>query len=45
MSEDFVTLSSLLEKAISEDAPITIKEGGIFKKQAGNVFQNESDYG
>ncbi len=32
MNEDFVTLSSLLEKAISEDAPITIKEGGIFKK-------------
>lgn len=31
MDNDFVELSSLLEKAISEDAPITVKEGGIFK--------------
>ena len=30
--ESFVELSSLLENAISEDAPITVKEGGIFKK-------------
>lgn len=32
MEEDFVALSSLLENAISEDAPLTVKEGGIFKK-------------
>ena len=32
INNDFVPLSTLLEKAISEDAPITIKEGGIFKK-------------
>lgn len=31
-NEDFVELSNLLEKAISDDAPITVKEGGIFKK-------------
>lgn len=30
--EDFISLSTLLESAISEDAPITVKEGGIFKK-------------
>lgn len=30
--EDFISLSTLLENAISEDAPITVKEGGIFKK-------------
>ena len=32
MDEDFVGLTDLLEKAISEDAPVTVKEGGIFKK-------------
>ena len=32
MSEDFVSLTNLLERAISEDAPITVKEGGIFKR-------------
>ena len=32
MDEDFVNLTALLERAISEDAPITVKEGGIFKK-------------
>lgn len=31
MDNDFIPLSNLLEKAISEDAPITVKEGGIFK--------------
>ena len=31
MNNDFVSLSNLLEKALSEDAPITVKEGGIFK--------------
>ena len=30
--ENFVELASLLENSISEDAPITVKEGGIFKK-------------
>lgn len=30
--EDFTVLANLLERAISEDAPITVKEGGIFKK-------------
>ena len=28
---DFVELTKLLERSISEDAPLTIKEGGIFK--------------
>ena len=28
---DFHEVAALLEKAISEDAPITVKEGGIFK--------------
>ena len=32
VNENFVSLTSLLESAISEDAPITVKEGGIFKK-------------
>lgn len=32
MEEDFVSLSNLLDSAISEDAPLTVKEGGIFKK-------------
>ena len=31
MKYDFSSLTSLLESAISEDAPITVKEGGIFK--------------
>ena len=31
MDNDFVSLCTLLEKAISEDAPLTVKEGGIFK--------------
>ncbi len=31
MTYDFSSLTALLEKAISEDAPITVKEGGIFK--------------
>lgn len=30
--QDFKELSALLESAISEDAPVTVKEGGIFKK-------------
>lgn len=29
---DFKDLTALLEKAISPDCPLTIKEGGIFKK-------------
>ncbi len=29
---DFTSLVSLLEKAIDDDAPLTIKEGGIFKR-------------
>ena len=37
--ENFVELASLLEKAISDEAPITVKEGGIFKKG----FSNELD--
>ena len=28
---DFVELTKLLERSISEDAPLTVKEGGIFK--------------
>ena len=32
MDYDFIPLTDLLERAISEDAPITVKEGGIFKK-------------
>ena len=32
MNENFISLSDLLERALSEDAPITVKEGGIFKK-------------
>ena len=31
MNNDFIPLTTLLEKAISEDAPLTVKEGGIFK--------------
>lgn len=31
-NSDFKELCALLNKAISEDAPITVKEGGIFKK-------------
>lgn len=31
MDNNFVSLCTLLEKAISEDAPLTVKEGGIFK--------------
>lgn len=31
MDNDFVPLCALLEKAISEDAPLAVKEGGIFK--------------
>ena len=30
--ENFASLSNLLEQSISDDAPITVKEGGIFKK-------------
>lgn len=32
MEQDFKELSALLESAISEDAPVTVKEGGIFKR-------------
>lgn len=32
LNEDFISLVNLLEKAISDDAPITIKDGEIFKK-------------
>lgn len=31
MENDFVELAKLLERSISEDAPLTVKEGGIFK--------------
>lgn len=31
MEYDFADIADLLERAISEDAPITVKEGGIFK--------------
>lgn len=31
MDNDFVPLCSLLDRALNEDAPITVKEGGIFK--------------
>lgn len=31
MNNDFFELATLLEKSISEDAPLTVKEGGIFK--------------
>ncbi len=31
MDNDFVPLCTLLEKALNEDAPLTVKEGGIFK--------------
>ncbi len=37
--ENFASLSNLLEQSISDDAPITVKEGGIFKKG----FNNELD--
>ena len=30
--ENFAILTDLLERSLSEDAPITVKEGGIFKK-------------
>ncbi len=32
INADFTALVDLLERAISEDAPLTVKEGGIFKK-------------
>ncbi len=32
MDFDFLDLADLLERAISEDVPITVKEGGIFKR-------------
>ncbi len=32
MNADFTELVDLLERSISEDAPITVKEGGIFKR-------------
>lgn len=32
IENDFKNLTSLLEKAISDDAPITVKDGEIFKK-------------
>lgn len=31
IDNDFIPLSTLLEKSISEDAPLAVKEGGIFK--------------
>lgn len=30
--DDLYSLTSLIDSAISEDAPVTVKEGGIFKK-------------
>jgi len=49
--EDFVKIYDLLEKAILEDAPLTIKEGNIFKDgynveldEVRNIHQSAKDY-
>ncbi|MBR6403221.1 MAG: DNA mismatch repair protein MutS [Eubacterium sp.] len=46
MSSDFDTLNDihdLLESAIDEDAPITVREGGIFKQGYNEIIDNYRD--